>query len=122
MDKNISERIASLDWNNLQRGLDEQGFAVFPPILDANECFGILDAYEDEALYRKTIDMKRYRFGIGEYKYYEAPLPARLQQLREGFYPELAKAANRWLNQLGKEKRYPDSFQDFLEECHEAGQ
>ncbi|MWV42969.1 prolyl 4-hydroxylase subunit alpha [Paenibacillus sp. HJL G12] len=122
MDKRLSERIAALDWTSLHRSMDEQGFALFPPILDELECAQLADSYEDEPLYRKTIDMKRYRFGAGEYKYYQAPLPDIPQQLRQGFYPELAQAANRWLNQLGKPPRYPDSLQNFLEECHAAGQ
>ena len=66
--------------------------------------------------------MGRYRFGEGEYKYFDYPLPAILQELRTAFYPELAIAANRWLHQLGKEAIYPDSLDAFLEECHEKEQ
>ncbi|GIP26867.1 prolyl 4-hydroxylase [Paenibacillus sp. J23TS9] len=122
MDKELSKRMAALDWTLLQRNLDEQGFATFPPILDPDQCSNIMASYGEESLYRKTIDMKRYRFGAGEYKYFQSPLPDILQQLREGFYPELALTANRWLGQLGKESRYPASLQEFLQECHEAGQ
>jgi uncharacterized protein len=46
------------------------------------------------------------------------PLPDVLQQLREGFYPELAKTANRWLERLGKDNNYPAGLTDFLEHCH----
>ncbi|MCM3651375.1 2OG-Fe(II) oxygenase [Metabacillus litoralis] len=41
--------------------------------------------------------MTRYRFGNGEYKYFPYSPPEIFQSLRESFYPELAKTANRWL-------------------------
>jgi hypothetical protein len=66
--------------------------------------------------------MSRYRFGVGEYKYFQAPLPEILQQLREGFYPPLAMTANRWLNQSGRDAIYPETLQQFLHTCHHQGQ
>lgn len=122
MHNEVSERVAALDWDALHRDLDQQGFAVFRPILTPKECEAFIASYPAEELYRKTIDMKRYRFGLGEYKYFQSPLPSRLQQLREAFYPPLAAAANRWLEQLGKEPGYPGTLSAFLEKCHEAGQ
>lgn len=120
--KEVAERIAALNWSVIQRDLDQEGFAVFQPILAPEECEAMIASYDAEDLYRKTIDMKRYRFGLGEYKYFQSPLPRQLQQLREAFYSPLAAAANRWLEQLGKAPRYPDALSDFLSECHEAGQ
>ncbi|UZN57025.1 2OG-Fe(II) oxygenase [Bacillus paralicheniformis] len=46
--------------------------------------------------------MTRYRFGSGKYKYFSYPLPEIIQSLRESFYLELAKTANRWLGYLKK--------------------
>lgn len=122
MHNEVSERVAALDWDALHRDLDQQGFAIFRPILTPEECEAFIASYPAEELYRKTIDMKRYRFGLGEYKYFQSPLPSRLQQLQEAFYPPLAAAANRWLEQLGKEPGYPCTLSAFLEKCHEAGQ
>lgn len=122
MPNGLAERIASLDWAHLQQTLDEQGYATLPSILEPVQCEDIIAAYSDDALFRSTIEMARYRFGIGQYRYYQAPLPPLLQQLREGFYPELAKAANRWLGLLGKEANYPAALSDFLDHCHQHGQ
>ncbi|GED69084.1 prolyl 4-hydroxylase [Brevibacillus reuszeri] len=122
MPERIAERIAALDWMHLQHTLDEQGFAALPSLLTPDECTEMIATYTDDSLFRSTIDMARYRFGIGQYRYYQAPLPPFLQQLRESFYPELAKAANRWLDQLGQEAIYPTSLPAFLEHCHEEGQ
>ncbi|MFP3389894.1 2OG-Fe(II) oxygenase [Brevibacillus sp. SIMBA_040] len=122
MPNRLAERIAALDWAHLQQTLDEQGYAILPSILEPDQCKDIIATYSDDALFRSTIDMARYRFGIGQYRYYQAPLPPLLQQLREGFYPELAKAANRWLGQLGKDAIYPATLSDFLDRCHQHGQ
>ncbi|MBB6669614.1 2OG-Fe(II) oxygenase [Cohnella nanjingensis] len=118
----LEDRIAALDWGSLQAQLDEQGFARLPALLRPDECEALIRTYGEEARFRKTIDMARYRFGAGEYKYYAAPLPAIVQRLREGLYPELARAANRWHERLGQETRYPAALPDFLARCHDHGQ
>jgi hypothetical protein len=122
MPNRIADSIAALDWNLLQETLDGQGYAAIPSFLDKNQCKDIINSYEEEANFRSTIDMARYRFGSGEYKYYQAPLPDLLQQLRYGFYPELAKTANRWLKLLGHDAVYPPALPEFLDQCHQQGQ
>nr|WP_028563423.1 2OG-Fe(II) oxygenase [Paenibacillus pinihumi] len=88
----LETALTGLNWSELHRTLDKQGFAKLPRLLSADTCRKLVQEYDNEDIYRKTIDMARYRFGIGEYKYYQAPLPDVLQELREGLYPELAKA------------------------------
>ncbi|KIL41352.1 prolyl 4-hydroxylase subunit alpha [Gordoniibacillus kamchatkensis] len=122
MSNDLVKRITALDWISLQRMLDDRGYAIVPALLDNSQCQEIIGTYEEEARFRTTIQMARYRFGIGEYKYYQAPLPQLLEQLRSGFYPELAKMANRWLEQLGRDPAYPASLAQFLEQCRENGQ
>jgi hypothetical protein len=122
MPDRIAECVADLDWSSLQLSLDEYGYAKLPSLLNKTECKEIIDTYEVEDNFRSTIDMARYRFGSGYYKYYDAPLPALLQQLREGFYPELAKTANRWLEQLGHAAAYPVTLAEFLDQCHKEEQ
>ncbi|CAM3285210.1 MULTISPECIES: 2OG-Fe(II) oxygenase [Paenibacillus] len=118
MSSTLPERIEGLYWEGIQTELDERGYAVIPRLLLPEECAAIIGTYQEESRFRSTINMARHRFGIGEYKYYQAPLPELLQQLREGFYPELALTANRWLAWLGSEERYPARLDDFLAVCH----
>ncbi|PTX61305.1 hypothetical protein C8P63_107100 [Melghirimyces profundicolus] len=118
----ITERVASLDWKLLQQSLDEHGYALIPSLLDKDQCREIINMYDQESFFRSTIDMTRYRFGRGEYKYFQSPLPPLLQQLRTSFYPELAKTANRWLQRLGDDAIYPSDLQEFLNQCHQQGQ
>ncbi|PYI56567.1 2OG-Fe(II) oxygenase [Paenibacillus flagellatus] len=122
MREQADERIASLDWPSIHRALDEQGFASIPELLTAEECRDVERLYGEEERFRATIDMARYRFGAGEYRYFQSPLPPLVQMLREAFYPELATAANRWLERLGEEPAYPAELGTFLEECRRSGQ
>ncbi|OPH56431.1 prolyl 4-hydroxylase subunit alpha [Paenibacillus ferrarius] len=114
--------IADMDWKVIQQSLDEYGYAKLPNLLSVTECQDIISTYADESQFRTTIDMARYRFGVGEYKYYNSPLPSLLQQLREGLYPNLAVTANRWLEQLGHRASYPATLEEFLGQCHQEGQ
>ncbi|UUZ95594.1 2OG-Fe(II) oxygenase [Paenibacillus sp. P25] len=118
----ISKRVASLDWPSLQKQLDEQGYASLPVLLEEAECRELIGMYDEEANFRSRIDMERYRFGQGEYKYFAAPAPPLLQELRSSLYPELAQTANRWLQCLGGETVYPGDLPAFLERCYEHGQ
>ena len=122
MIQDIKARVENLDWESIQSELDEQGFAKLPAILTKEECEFFMEMYGEEESYRTTINMTRYRFGNGEYKYFSYPLPDILQHLRESFYVELAKTANRWLSYLKKTEQYPEQLQDFLNTCEEFNQ
>jgi uncharacterized protein len=114
----------SLDWGAVEAALDGQGFAAIPPILTAHECGWLASLYSDDARFRSRIEMERFRFGVGEYKYFAAPLPPTVQMLREQLYERLAPTANRWLARLkpGKPREYPETLDAFLRKCHKAGQ
>jgi uncharacterized protein len=62
--------------------------------------------------------MERYRFGLGEYKYFDYPLPKIIQTLRDHIYPQLAPVANQWMKLLKIEKQFPVSFKELQTECH----
>src|SRR5437762_13779268 len=66
--------------------------------------------------------MARYRFGIGDYKYFAHPLPPVVADLRAHAYPPLARIANRWEKSLGARRRYPDDLPGLLAICRRAGQ
>ncbi|UKS29330.1 2OG-Fe(II) oxygenase [Paenibacillus sp. HWE-109] len=122
MPKQLQTSLENLNWPSIQQSLDEQGYVKLPALLNKQDCEDVISGYEEEDYFRTTIDMARYRFGIGEYKYYNTPLPPLLQQLREGLYPELAITANRWLGQLGQPATYPATLAEFLDLCHLEGQ
>jgi len=114
----------SLDWASIASSLDAQGFATLPPILDRDECESLAALYQDDALFRSRIDMARFRFGVGEYKYFASPLPPIVQMLREALYTRLAPIANRWVRLAVRPQveAYPPTLDGFLRKCRAAGQ
>jgi hypothetical protein len=66
--------------------------------------------------------MARYRFGVGEYRYFAEPLPGMVQELRERAYPPLAAIANRWEAALKRRARHPADLAGLLVLCRRRGQ
>jgi hypothetical protein len=98
----IAERIDGLDWRIAEQSLSERGYAVTAPILSPAECAKLAALFKDETLFRSHIVMERYRFGIGDYKYFANPLPEIVADLRSSAYPHLAEVANRWAEAFGE--------------------
>src|SRR5215207_2988405 len=117
----VADRIADLDWAALSARMDTDGFVQTPAVYTAGECRE-LSATFDEGIFRSTIDMRRYRFGEGAYKYFDHPLPALIDDARRAVYPPLAELANAWAQRLGEPGEYPLDVESFLERCHRAGQ
>jgi uncharacterized protein len=112
-----------LDWPALESSLDERGYAAAAkPVLTRGECDELIALYGDEQRFRSRIDMARFRFGQGEYKYFHHPLPSIVTTLRRTLYTPLAAVANRWMEQLGEPERYPPGHDAFLERCAARGQ
>jgi hypothetical protein len=119
---NIQQRIETLDWKRMAANMNDKGYSCARQILTDAECEGFIRQYNNEALYRKTINMERYRFGLGEYKYYQYPLPVLIEQLRENLYPGLAPIANNWMKVLNIDQHFPGTLPEMLEHCHQHGQ
>ena len=119
----ITQRIDTLDWKGTAESLSEFGYAVTAPILSAAECAALVALYGDGQRFRSHIIMERYRFGIGDYKYFANPLPEVVAELRTSAYPHLSEVANHWAEALGDNRpRYPLNHAVFLKICHKAGQ
>jgi uncharacterized protein len=118
----LAEQVKHLDWTAIGQELDQFGAALIGPLLTPKECQSFIDAYGDEALYRNRVVMERHGYGRGEYRYFAAPLPDKISQLRRQLYTPLAEVANRWNEAMGKEVRFPDEHEAFKLRCHAAGQ
>ena len=111
-----------LDWERVEAELNERGYATSGRGLSKAQCRELITAYVQEDSFRSRVVMARHGFGRGEYKYYRYPLPAVVAELREAFYPGLARIANMWAEALGREPEYPAEHSGYLDECHAAGQ
>jgi uncharacterized protein len=119
----IQKRIEELDWRSAEESLWARGYAVTAAVLSAPECEALAALYNDERRFRSHIVMERYRFGVGDYKYLDHPLPELVASLRTFAYPHLAPIANRWAEALGdRGDAYPLDHAAFLKICYEAGQ
>ncbi|WP_420548727.1 2OG-Fe(II) oxygenase [Curvivirga sp.] len=118
----MKNKILSLDWQKIGQSLHEVGFAHLPALLTETQCQELRDQFHCEVGYRKTVEMARYRFGRGCYKYWDYPLPGLVENLRKELYPHLVPVANDWMEKLGLEQRYPNELCDFIETCYHAGQ
>jgi hypothetical protein len=92
----VEQRVDALDWGAAEESLCERGYAVTAPLLTTEECARLVALCDDEKRFRSHIVMERYRFGVGDYKYFENPLPQEVRGLRTAAYPHLATVANRW--------------------------
>ena len=117
-----SGRVDALDWGDLRGQLDARGFAVTEPLLSDDECDSLADLF-DGGRFRTTIDMARYRFGDGRYRYFDNPLPDAIGELRAAFYRRLAPIANAWWSLLGGDgDAFPLEHGELLARCRAAGQ
>jgi hypothetical protein len=115
-------RLAAIDWARVEAALDDTGHAILPRLLTPAECRRLARLFDDDARFRQTIDMARYRFGLGLYRYFARPLPALVTRLRAELYPRLAAVANRWAERLGETDRFPATLPAFLDRCAARGQ
>jgi uncharacterized protein len=120
--RTIADRVDGLHWADIGSGLDDVGVAPTGSVLAVGECRALVDIYGDDARFRSTIDMARHRFGEGQYRYFDHPLPEVVAELRAAFWPHLLPIARTWAERRGQPAPWPDRLEDWLDRCHEAGQ
>ncbi|WP_102144652.1 2OG-Fe(II) oxygenase [Mycobacterium hubeiense] len=116
------KRVDSGDWDAIRAEVDDFGGALLPRLLKKSEASSIRALYPDDHLFRSTIDMARYRFGAGQYRYFERPYPQPIEALKHALYPRLLPIARDWWTKLGRTAPWPDTLDDWLDMCHAAGQ
>jgi uncharacterized protein len=112
----------STDWAHVNAEIDDLGIASMGPVIDTATCAEIASWYDDDDRFRSTVDMARHRFGSGEYRYFRAPLPDPVDRLRRAWWPHLLPIARRWAELVSHAAPWPDQFDDWLAQCHAAGQ
>jgi hypothetical protein len=118
----IRKTLETVDWSRVAEDMHAKGYAHVPGVLRQEDCERLIADFDEPKFYRKTIVMERYRYGLGEYKYFTYPLPEILQTIRETVYPHLAPIANQWMEWLKMDKRFPASYAELQLLCHRAGQ
>lgn len=111
-----------MNWDLLYQELNSNGYCIIPGVLSREECQHMASLYDDHELYRNVINMERYRFGKGEYKYFNYPLPLTIHSLREILYSHLAPVANHWMKSLSVEDVFPEKHEELIELCRDKNQ
>ncbi|HEX8804378.1 MAG TPA: 2OG-Fe(II) oxygenase, partial [Acidimicrobiales bacterium] len=109
------------DWDAVTAELDAVGAAATGPVLDAAACRSLAALYDDDGLFRSTIDMARHGYGRGEYRYFAEP-PELVARLRAAFWPHLLGVARDWAARRDRPAPWPDGLDAWLARCHAAGQ
>jgi uncharacterized protein len=99
----FADRVASADWAGVTEEVNEHGCALLPRLLTPDECAELAERYDVPGQFRATIDMARYRFGEGQYRYFDTPFPEPVRLLREALYPQLLPIARDWYRKLGRD-------------------
>ncbi len=116
------QRVDSADWDAVTDEINDVGGALLPQLITKAEARKLRELYADDQRFRATIDMSRYRFGEGEYRYFERPYPEPIDELKRALYPRLLPIARDWWAKLGRATPWPDDLDDWLDMCHAAGQ
>ena len=120
--KKIQSKLLSIDWKAVREEMYERGFALISKIISEEQCGELISNYENSNSYRKTITMERYRFGLGEYKYFNYPLPGLIQTIREDIYAHLSSIANDWMKVLKIDRQFPGTFSELQMLCQANNQ
>jgi hypothetical protein len=116
------KRVDAGDWEAITAELNDFGGALLPRLLTDDEAEAIQRLYPDDGMFRATVDMSRYRFGEGEYRYFHQPYPEPIEALKQSLYPRLLPIARDWWAKLGRQSPWPDTLDEWLGMCHAAGQ
>ncbi len=122
VDDGLRQRVATFDWVTIGDALTSAGVAVINRLMDATTCEYLRGLFDREEVFDKTVVMDRADFGQGVYRYFRAPIPAEVDQLRRAVYPHVAGIANHWQQLLGESKLFPEEWDEFRKNCREAGQ
>jgi hypothetical protein len=117
-----AERVAAADWDAIAGELNGYGGALTPQLLTPDEAHDIAALYDKDERFRSTIDMARHRFGEGQYRYFDRPYPEPVERLKQALYPRLLPIARDWYGKLGRPTPWPDTLDEWLAMCHDAGQ
>lgn len=120
--ESIKQKIAQIDLKKVTDEMHVKGFSILPGLLTDKQCEELKEQYGNDELFRKKVVMERYRFGLGEYKYYNYPLPDLIQEIRETIYPKLAPIANSWMRVLKVATTFPDTLLELQMLCHSKDQ
>lgn len=117
-----AKRVDGADWDAISATVGDVGGALLPRLVTPSEARRIRTVFDDDDLFRSTVDMAPRRYGSGQYRYFSSPYPEPIEQLKQALYPRLLPIARDWWAKLRRDAPWPDSLDEWLTMCHAAGQ
>ncbi len=118
----LTARIGSLNWPEIDDRLSARGVAHIPSLLPATECEALRSMFGEDRRFAKTVAMNKSRFGKGAYRYFASPIPPLVDGIRRLVFLCVSEIANRWQTLLKNEERHPATWSEFRDRCAAAGQ
>lgn len=118
----VAKRIDTLDWSVIESELTGRGYAHIPGFLRAENCQMLIRMFDRDDLFARSIVMAKEQFGVGCYRYFDAPMPDVVDAIRRLVYPRLAPVANRWQRLLNEDLLFPMNWESYRVRCQSAGQ
>jgi hypothetical protein len=116
------DRVDSGDWDAITAEVNSLGGALLPELLTPGEAEQLRGLYAHAGYFRSTVNMRQHRFGEGEYRYFKTPYPEPIERLKQALYPRLLPIARDWWAKLRRPAPWPDTLDEWLRMCHDAGQ
>lgn len=117
-----SHSIDHLNWTDIAKQLDIEGYALLPGLLDWEQAQKLAGLVNVDTPALRRVSLASSDLGRGGLFYLGEQLPAPLQAWRTGFYRHLATIANRWKETMNDAYRYPAELDAFLQRNRKAGQ
>ena len=123
MQLSIAQRINGFPWKRIEKFLWKEGYAKIPRLLEREDTDALIGLYHQPTHFRKSVNMERHRFGVGDYQYFTEPLPPLVKQIRTQTYSHLVNIGRAWQKALGRPQHsIPETLPQFLELCAAHGQ
>jgi hypothetical protein len=110
----LKSQLAAIDWQQMASQIADNGFALTHTLVQPQTCQSLCEFYSQNQRFRSTINMNRYQYGSGEYKYFSYPLEPFIQTMREYIYGHLVPIANHWSKLINLGIVWPEKLNEFL--------
>ena len=116
------QRVDGGDWEAITAEVNEYGGALLPQLLTPAEAERLRSLYERDGLFRSTVEHGQAPVRRGRVPLPQDPLPGAGGAPQAGALPRLVPIARDWHTRLGRPAPWPDTLDEWLRMCHEAGQ
>lgn len=114
------DALAQLNWTDIERQLDVDGYALLPGLLSVDKARSLAQTIMQPEVHH--VSLESCDLGRGELCHFDNGMPPPLEAWRGTLYHRLLNVAHRWNDILRIDQRYPATLDAFLAHNRQAGQ